>query len=134
MSNPYYPPGAGAPYSHQPPAGGYAPPPGPPPGSNYAPPPGPPPGYQGYQPSDGEPPYGASSSEPYDGPPDAEKFGPPRRQDSFGPPVAGGFHMGYEGGQFGAYDASNPQAHYSYVLWFYLPFCSPCDGGTNGFF
>jgi len=45
---------------------------------------------------------------------DSESFGPPRRQDSFGPPVTGGFQHGYEGGQFGAYEASNPQGHMGY--------------------
>src|SRR5467141_3181213 len=46
---------------------------------------------------------------------DSESFGPPQRQESFGPPVTGGFQHGYEGGQFGTYDASNPQGHMGYL-------------------
>lgn len=41
-------------------------------------------------------------------------FAPPRRADSFGPPQAGGFQHGQAGGQFGTYDASNPQGHTGY--------------------
>ncbi|KAL1980441.1 hypothetical protein VTN96DRAFT_4167 [Rasamsonia emersonii] len=51
---------------------------------------------------------------PYQGGGATEGFGPPRRQDSFGPPTVGGFQHGYEGGQFGAYNASNPQGHPGY--------------------
>ncbi|KAL1969281.1 hypothetical protein VTN77DRAFT_9473 [Rasamsonia byssochlamydoides] len=74
-----------------------------------------------------QPPYGYSPNSGYQHPqgpyqPPAsyqtggapEGFGPPRRQDSFGPPAVGGFQHGYEGGQFGAYDASNPQGHLAY--------------------
>jgi len=43
-----------------------------------------------------------------------QSFGPPRRADSFGPPQAGGFQHGQAGGQYGAYDASNPQGHAGY--------------------
>ncbi|KIW21476.1 hypothetical protein PV08_02056 [Exophiala spinifera] len=43
-----------------------------------------------------------------------QNFGPPRRQDSFGPPQQGGFQHGQAGGQYGAYDASNPQGHAGY--------------------
>lgn len=60
----------------------------------------------GYQPEQG------SYRESDDGP---GNFRPPKRQESFGPPVAGGFQHGYEGGQFGAYDASNPQGHMGYL-------------------
>ncbi|KAK5275305.1 hypothetical protein LTR40_013249, partial [Exophiala xenobiotica] len=41
-------------------------------------------------------------------------FGPPHRQDSFGPPQQGGFQHGQAGGQYGAYDNSNPQGHPGY--------------------
>lgn len=44
----------------------------------------------------------------------AHEFGPPRRQDSYGPPQAGGFQHGHEGGQFGQYNASNPQGQAGY--------------------
>ena len=60
-------------------------------------------GYQAQEGYPGQGDYGA-----------AEGFGPPKRTDSFGPPQAGGFQHGYEGGQFGAYDASNPQGHAAY--------------------
>ncbi|EXJ78538.1 hypothetical protein A1O1_08939 [Capronia coronata CBS 617.96] len=46
--------------------------------------------------------------------PQDQNYGPPRRQDSFGPPQHGGFQHGQAGGQFGAYDASNPQGHPGY--------------------
>ncbi|EXJ84400.1 hypothetical protein A1O3_05067 [Capronia epimyces CBS 606.96] len=46
--------------------------------------------------------------------PSQDNFGPPRRQDSFGPPQQGGFQHGQAGGQYGAYDASNPQGHPGY--------------------
>lgn len=38
----------------------------------------------------------------------------PQRQDSYGPPQQGGFQHGQQGGQYGAYDASNPQGHAGY--------------------
>jgi len=43
-----------------------------------------------------------------------QNFGPPQRADSFGPPQHGGFQHGQAGGQYGAYDASNPQGHAGY--------------------
>ena len=45
---------------------------------------------------------------------DPAGYGPPQRTNSFGPPQAGGFQHGQQGGQFGAYDASNPQGHVGY--------------------
>jgi hypothetical protein len=70
----------------------------------------PPPPYSAHAPQQGskQPPLPYQSD-------DSESFGPPRRQDSFGPPVTGGFQHGYEGGQFGAYEASNPQGHMGYL-------------------
>ncbi|RMZ91884.1 hypothetical protein DV736_g866, partial [Chaetothyriales sp. CBS 134916] len=44
----------------------------------------------------------------------SQNYGPPRRADSFGPPQQGGFQHGQAGGQYGAYDASNPQGHSGY--------------------
>lgn len=41
-------------------------------------------------------------------------YGPPQRVDSYGPPQQGGFQHGQQGGQYGAYDASNPQGHAGY--------------------
>ncbi|CAF9931072.1 MAG: hypothetical protein GOMPHAMPRED_005810 [Gomphillus americanus] len=48
------------------------------------------------------------------GSPAPSEFGPPQRRDSYGPPASGGFQHGYEGGQFGSYEASNPQGHAGY--------------------
>lgn len=79
----------------------------------YYPPGGPPhqqPPY-GYPPQQSQPGYPSHRPSGQDG----GNFGPPRRQDSFGPPAAGGFHLGYEGGNFGAYDASNPQGTATYL-------------------
>ncbi|KIX08345.1 uncharacterized protein Z518_03001 [Rhinocladiella mackenziei CBS 650.93] len=63
---------------------------------------------QGYQQQQ----YGQQGYQSY--PPQDQGFGPPRRQDSFGPPQHGGFQHGQAGGQYGAYDASNPQGHPGY--------------------
>ena len=41
-------------------------------------------------------------------------FAPPARTNSFGPPQHGGFQMGIQGQQYGAYDASNPQGNSGY--------------------
>ena len=69
---------------------------------------------QGYNPQQQygnyQAPYGGSQGQ-YGG---QNEYGPPRRQDSYGPPAAGGFQHGHAGGQFGAYDASNPQGHAGY--------------------
>jgi len=69
--------------------------------------------YGGYQqqPQYGQQPYGQQQGG-YGGP--EPGFGPPARTDSFGPPAAGGFQHGQQGGQYGAYDASNPQGHGGY--------------------
>jgi hypothetical protein len=95
MSDPYnqYPPQPPH-YSSPAPSGGY----------------GQPPYQQGYDQgyNQGYPPQQHQYGQPDQG------FGPPRRQDSYGPPAAGGFQHGQEGGQFGAYDASNPQGHAGY--------------------
>ena len=88
-------------------AGGYAPPQGgyQDPSQQYG-------GYQQQPPQQyGQQPYGQPQGG-YGGP--EPGFGPPARADSFGPPQAGGFQHGQEGGQFGAYDASNPQGHAGY--------------------
>jgi len=58
--------------------------------------------YSGYQ-QQGQQQYGAP-----------EGYGAPARSDSFGPPQAGGFQHGQQGGQYGAYDASNPQGQPGY--------------------
>lgn len=69
--------------------------------------------YGGYQQQPyGQQPYGQQQQGGYGAP--ELGFGPPARADSFGPPAAGGFQHGQEGGQFGAYDASNPQGHAGY--------------------
>lgn len=70
---------------------------------------------QGYPPQQ---PYG-HGQQPYGGYPPQQGypeggFAPPGRQDSFGPPQHGGFQHGQQGGQFGMYDASNPQGHGAY--------------------
>jgi hypothetical protein len=69
-------------------------------------------GYQQQQP------YGQQSQYPQQGyggsAPQDQNFGPPHRQDSFGPPQQGGFQHGQANGQYGAYDASNPQGHPGY--------------------
>lgn len=44
----------------------------------------------------------------------SQNFGGIQRQDSYGPPQTGGFQHGQQGGQYGAYDASNPQGHAGY--------------------
>lgn len=41
-------------------------------------------------------------------------YGPPQRVNSYGPPQNGGFQHGQQGGQYGAYDASNPQGQSNY--------------------
>ncbi|KAL8871665.1 MAG: hypothetical protein Q9174_002555 [Haloplaca sp. 1 TL-2023] len=41
-------------------------------------------------------------------------FGPPQRVNSYGPPQHGGFQHGQAGGQYGSYDASNPQGQSGY--------------------
>jgi len=81
---------------------------------------------QGYGGGGGYPPqqdynqgsYGQQQQYPQQGysqyPPQDQGFGPPHRQDSFGPPQQGGFQHGQAGGQYGAYDASNPQGHPGY--------------------
>ncbi len=96
MSNPYnqYPP------NYASPAPGY-----PPQGQHYDQP-------QGY----GQPAYGQHGYPPLapqygDAP---AGYGPPQRVNSYGPPQHGGFQHGQQGGQFGAYDASNPQGQASY--------------------
>lgn len=87
-----------------------------------------PPQQQGYPPAPG--PYGGQQQPPYqnDGgqapgpyPPQQgggggydQNFGPPGRADSFGPPQHGGFQHGQAGGQFGQYNASNPQGQPGY--------------------
>ena len=73
---------------------------------NYSqgyPPQGPPQGYghQGYPP---QPQYGEAP----------QGYGPPQRTNSFGPPQHGGFQHGQQGGQYGQYDASNPQGQGAY--------------------
>ena len=72
---------------------------------NYAqgyPPQGAPQGYGGYPPQ--QPQYGEAS----------QGYGPPQRTNSFGPPQHGGFQHGQQGGQYGQYDASNPQGQGEY--------------------
>ena len=75
----------------------------------------PPQGYGGYN---QQPQYGGDYNQGY-GQQQGQyggqnEFGAPRRQDSYGPPAAGGFQHGQAGGQYGAYDASNPQGHAGY--------------------
>lgn len=41
-------------------------------------------------------------------------YGPPQRTNSYGPPQQGGFQHGQQGGQYGQYDASNPQGQPAY--------------------
>lgn len=91
-------------------------------GQGYPPQQGGYPPQQGYQPPQGQygqqPPY-----QNYGGPPPAQyppqqgydqNFGAPARADSFGPPQHGGFQHGQAGGQYGQYDASNPQGQPGY--------------------
>lgn len=64
---------------------------------------------QGYQ-QQGD--YQQQQQPQYDNAP--ADYGPPRRADSYGPPQAGGFQHGQQDGQYGAYDASNPQGQTGY--------------------
>ena len=100
MSDPYnqYPPN----YTSPPPAGaGY-----------------PPPGHHDQSQGYGQPAYGQHG---YPSPAPTPQYGDapsgyhaPERTNSYGPPQHGGFQHGQQGGQYGAYDASNPQGHSSY--------------------
>ena len=82
-------------------------------GQGY-PPPSPYDQQQGYQhqnqsyPQQGYPPQGQQYVDAPAG------YGPPQRVDSYGPPQQGGFQHGQQGGQYGAYNASNPQGHPGY--------------------
>jgi len=62
----------------------------------------------------GAPPQQGYPQQQYGGGYPTQDFGPPHGQDSFGPPQQGGFQHGQAGGQYGAYDASNPQGHAGY--------------------
>lgn len=64
----------------------------------------------GYQ----QQPYGQQQGYPPQGYGAPEGYGAPARQNSYGPPQQGGFQHGQVGGQFGTYDASNPQGHPGY--------------------
>ena len=66
----------------------------------------PPPQHQGYP----QQPYYPSQDGGYQD----QGFAPPARTNSFGPPQHGGFQMGIQGQQYGAYDASNPQGNAGY--------------------
>jgi hypothetical protein len=65
-----------------------------------------PPQHQGYPPQ----PFYPSQDGGYQD----QGFAPPARTNSFGPPQHGGFQMGIQGHQYGAYDASNPQGNAGY--------------------
>ncbi|KAL2048376.1 hypothetical protein N7G274_000287 [Stereocaulon virgatum] len=61
---------------------------------------------------------------------ESQGYGPPHRTNSFGPPQAGGFQHGQQGGQYGAYDSSNPQGHSGYYG--NPPPQDPRSGGYGG--